>query len=168
MEADESADGELQPRVSFARVRTTAVIERRRWTHVAATYAAASGRLSLFINGELQSAFVAQPSGVLLGKRGVPLIVGRAAPGLEQRNFFGMLDELRVWSVCRSIDQIARHWNRRSHGDEEHLLLYVNGESGADVDVTGNCVAKRDKTLFGDAFFNETANAPVDAPLPQK
>jgi hypothetical protein len=161
----EGTDGELQPRISFARVRSTAVVERRRWTHVAATYAAASGRLSLFMNGELQSAYVATPSGVLLGKRGVPLVVGRTAPALPQRNFFGMVDELRIWSVCRSIDQIARHFNRRSHGDEEHLLLYLNGESGADVDVTGNCVAKRDKTVFGDAFFNETADAPVGAPL---
>jgi hypothetical protein len=129
----EGKDGELQPRISWARVRTTAVIERQRWTHVAATYSASSGRLSLFINGELQSAYVATPSGVLLGKRGVPLIVGRAAPGVEQRNFFGYVDELRVWSVCRSVDDIARHWNRRSHGDEEHLVLYVNGESGADI-----------------------------------
>jgi hypothetical protein len=137
----------------------------------------------LFINGELQSAFVATPSGVLLGKRGVPLIVGRAAPGVPQRNFFGYVDELRIWSVCRSIDDIARHWNRRSHGDEEHLVLYVNGESGADIvsllnivvqksthsvnaqDVTGNCVAKRDNTLAGDALFVANQNAPVEAPL---
>jgi hypothetical protein len=161
----EGADRELQPRISFARVRTTAVVERRRWTHVAATYSAASGRLSLFMNGELQSAYVATPSGVLLGKRGVPLIVGRTAPALPQRNFFGMIDELRIWSVCRSIDQIARHFNRRSYGDEEHLLLYLNGDSGADVDVTGNCVAKRDKALYGDAYFNETVDAPVEAPF---
>ena len=132
------------------------------------TYAAHSGRLSLFINGELQSSYVAQPPGVLLGKRGVPLVVGRSAPGVPQQNFYGQIDELRVWSSARSMDQIARHYDRRVHGDEPGLLLYANAEAGLDVDVTANCIAKLHSVLRSDARVNRDENAPVRRPLDEE
>lgn len=39
-----------------------------------------------------------------------------------------MIDELRIWSICRTAEQIAQTYNKVLYGDEKTLLLYVNGE----------------------------------------
>jgi hypothetical protein len=42
----------------------------------------------------------------------------------------GQMDEMRIWSVARSADEIAEYYNCELNGDEEGLLAYYNFDNG--------------------------------------
>jgi hypothetical protein len=102
------------------RVLSTAVVSSRpafdgRWHHLAATYDARSTPpvLEIFVDG------LADVRGQLAGSR-VPsapdfdLLVG--AGGVGRRPFVGLIDELKIWSVVRTEEQICSDSGRRYVG----------------------------------------------------
>jgi hypothetical protein len=82
-----------EPRLAHATVRSTASVERNVWMHIAATFDSSNGQLAIYFNGALQNAYVAAPPGVMVGKRGTPLLVARSSMSEEGRNFFGIVAE---------------------------------------------------------------------------
>ncbi len=95
------------------------LLPRQRWIHVAATLNGTVGRLYLdgFLVGEYN------------GMK-VPRSVVRNQNYLGQSSFWGhqnanaMIDEVRIWNIGRSRDELASTMNRPLSGSEPGLMIY--------------------------------------------
>lgn len=105
------------------------------WTHVAASYSAASGQLKLYTNGVLAK-IKAQIKGSLR-QTSYPLQVGRTD---VEPHFYakGAVDELRVWSRVKKDDEVSRQMYCRLTGSEEGLAGLWNFDDGTMRDLTGH------------------------------
>jgi len=117
----------LEPR-GYTYVRTPEVQDE--WIHLAATYDAKVGLLTLYTNG-----LIAARSGVeltsktpLRGKRirqtGYGMRIGNSVH--SSANAKGYIDEVRIWTRARSSEEIRRDMNLRLAGNEPHLSGYWN------------------------------------------
>lgn len=123
-------------------VQTDPIMNANQWYHVAAVVD--GGTLSLFINGELinSGSFSGSPTA-----NGQLLTIG-TSPGFPGRTWNGVLDEIRVWNVARSADEIADNQTTAFTGNEAGLVAYLpmNEGSGttaanlADSDCDGELV----------------------------
>jgi hypothetical protein len=87
-----------------------------------------------------------------------------------------MIDEIRIWRSARSASEISRDWHKRFYGDETGLVLvycsdlsiivcsrntisddvqYINGDSGSDIDATGNAVGDVNDILINGAQLKD-------------
>ena len=136
------------------------------WYHVAVTYDASTGLLSLYKNGSLVgSATAAAYTETFLN-------IGN----FNNANYFdGNIDEVRIWSVVRTAAEIAANVSCPLSGAEPGLIAYYNfnqGAAGANNstitqlnDLHGNC--PQNGLLQNFALNGPTSNwiAP-GAPLP--
>jgi len=89
------------------------VVPLRTWTHVAFVYdndpATNTGTARLYANGQFEQEWsVAGPVGDVNGTNGLGL--GGRGPG--GNNVHGTIDEVRIWSVARTAQDIASQYNR--------------------------------------------------------
>ncbi len=110
----------------------TAVIGQ--WAHIALTYG--SGTARLYVDGRQVSSatltHLINPSGQLR--------IGAIATG-TQFPFIGAMDEVRIWSVARTADQIRRQMHQPVTGSESGLVSAWNFDEGAGTfayDVTAS------------------------------
>jgi PKD repeat protein len=92
-------------------------IELDQWQHVAVTYDSAAG-VSILVDGQPQELTQsAVPSGPIRDNAGIDLFIGNAPS--DNVTFDGVIDEVRVWHIVRSAEDIQRCM----HG-------YLTGEEG--------------------------------------
>ncbi|HQE95991.1 MAG TPA: DUF5689 domain-containing protein, partial [Candidatus Marinimicrobia bacterium] len=107
------------------------------WTHVVGTYDGSN--LHLYVNGELvgEASFTAN-----IGQGDAGFYLG----GTWSNYFDGVIDEVRLWNVCRSQADIQNTMNQQLVGDEAGLVGYwpldeeieVNGSYPVCADITTN------------------------------
>jgi hypothetical protein len=91
------------------------------WVHVAGTYDGYEMRL--YINGELAgSTPFAGPA--YYGSRNILLGVGQHWSFGGSKHFRGQMDELRIWNVARTQEEIKSDFGRRLTGSEPGLAGY--------------------------------------------
>jgi hypothetical protein len=114
---------------------STGTLGERMWNHVAATYS--NGTVSLYLNGALDRTV----SGVLTPLVSTePVAFGREGT-YNGDTFKGALDEIRIWNVVRSGQQIAGSLTRRLQGSETGLVGYWRFDEGGGQkagDATGH------------------------------
>jgi hypothetical protein len=118
------------------------------WHHVAAVLDRPNRRLSLYLDGELiaedtdwgnHSAWTSAPVQV----------------GIMTYNFAdlaGEIDELRVWNIARTQEEIRASMHKTLKGDDAGLIGYWNFENGTANDRSKN---GNDGTLIGNAAIIE-------------
>lgn len=122
------------------------------WTHIAATWD--GDTVKMFINGVQQThtATVAPPLNVGSGWTLIGLLGGGVYP------FSGIIDEVRVWNVARTQQQIRENMHLRLNGNETGLQGYWRFDEGSGstaYDATSNA---NDGTLMnGPAWVSSTA-----------
>lgn len=84
-------------------INTTAVIEEKKWTHVALTYDRLVGELKIFINGQIAHSQAASGTVDDTDISDDALRIGQG--------FNGIIDEVRVWASARSSAQIKASYN---------------------------------------------------------
>jgi hypothetical protein len=104
------------------------------WYHLAGT-----------CDGTTMTVFV---NGVALGTQGVAapiliddadLMIGKGDPTFSMGEYFhGELDDIRIWDVARSPEQIRAAMNERLSGKEPGLVACWTFEDGTAKDLTGN------------------------------
>jgi len=124
------------------------------WHHVAATLQSSTGTLALYLDGVL----VAQRSGPTAARVGNtrPLRIGR--DGFNGAFWRGKLDDVRLWNVARTPDQIEAAYRQELSGPREGLVAnwQFDEDSGNQArDAAGGHVAG----LVGGAIFS------TDVPL---
>ncbi len=113
----------------------TGTVNWNTWMHVAITN---DGKVACtYVNGEL----VAKGASDTLLPDNTPFIVGRNLDGKKSNFFKGAIDEVRVWSIAHTQEDIQRTMHRPLVGYEPGLTLYWSMEAGSGeriVDRTGN------------------------------
>ncbi|KAA3616983.1 MAG: T9SS C-terminal target domain-containing protein [Calditrichaeota bacterium] len=141
-----SVDGaKLQGRIPF---------HSKEWTHLAATYN--SSTLSLYVNGELDSSIAlsilpdTSQNAWTFGQRGDDLFW-----------FAGEMDEVRIWDIARSVDQINYYKDFNLRNDVEGLkgLWHFNDAVGA-ARVWEETQNKNHGSVFGAEIIDSIS--PVD------
>ncbi len=93
------------------------------WVHVAATRQAGNGAVQIIINGELQGAGAASNRNPLVARPDL------AFGGFStMRKFIGTIDEIKVWNIVRSVEQISANMRRRPDPAEAGLVGYYSFE----------------------------------------
>ena len=133
------------------------------WMHVAGTRQMSTGAITVFVNGQLEATLLTGNTGPLdeaeLGQIG-----GMWINGTLYSAFDGTVDELRVWNVVRSEQEIADTRYARLNGDEPGLVSYWRFDDGTGLVASDSSTSENHATLgVGDP---DMAPEWVSDPLP--
>jgi hypothetical protein len=131
------------------------------WYHLAGAYD--GNAITVFVNGAgIASEKV---SGALYIDQS-DLFIGRGDPEFSFGEYFhGALDEIRIWSVARSQEEIQAAMNKPLTGEEQGLVAYWNFDDGTAKDLSGH---GNDGSLHGNARIVESPRPASDAPGQKK
>ncbi len=116
-------------------IKTNTVLEDEIWYHIAATY---DGKMmKLYVNGKLESELYASGN---LGISKEPVLIGKRNINSVD-TYKGNIDEVRIWDIARTANQIEKYQRLLLDGDEEGLVGYWKMDDGCNYfgcDNTGN------------------------------
>jgi len=132
-----------------------------KWHHLAGTY---DGRtITVLVNGV---PIASQNASGRLRIDPSDLYVGKGDPRFSSGEYFhGVLDEIRIWNIARSQEQIQTAMNTPLTGKEEGLLAYWNFDDGTAKDLSGH---GNDGFLIADARIVEAPRPASVAPEPEQ
>jgi hypothetical protein len=120
-----------------------------KWYHLAGTYDGST--ITILVNG------LVIDSKNISGRLHIDqsdLYVGKGDPTFSDGEYFhGAIDEIRIWNVARSQEQIQAAINTPLTGKEEGLVGYWNFDEGTAKDLSGH---NNDGILNGDAKIVES------------
>jgi len=128
----------------------------RQWGHIALTYSRENRTVIGYLDG--QEVGRVSNRGKAIATSTEPLIIGVAPWSPAVYGFTGVMDEVRIWKVARTQEEIQDTMNATLTGQEDGLVGYWNFDDGTAKDLSPN---GNDGTLFGDARI-------VEAPLADK
>lgn len=138
-------------------LNTSFTVPLNTWTHVAAVYDGAN--MYVYANGNL---IASQAASVTLPATSNQVNIG-ARIGANTENFTGNIDEVRVWNIARTAEQINGSKNCELAGTESGLLAYYNFNQGTDAAnntgvTTLNAVTGANGTLSNFTLNGTTSN----------
>ncbi len=148
---------------AWSSVNTPQLLGTNAWYHIAGVYD--GSQMKMYINGELQSTedVVGEPT----AGTGVVVNIGDN-PTWPGRFWNGKLDEIRVWSVARTVTEIQANMSIELTGTEVGLVAYYPMNEGAGTitaDVSGNDnggqLINMDNSAWVDGFEPVTADVGV-------
>jgi hypothetical protein len=130
------------------------------WYHLAVAYSKTGGYIKFYVNGTLTNT---------INKGSMPTIAGSQAISMGAwaggRFFKGIMDEVRIWNVARSIEQIQANMNSELLGTEAGLVAYypfnqgiAAGNNTAITTVTDKTANAINGTLTNFAKTGATSN----------
>ena len=130
------------------------------WQHVAVVISGTQGTAWMMVDGARQMTPTAVPSGPVKGTSFIAFgALTDGNPGVKPYwNFAGELDEVRIWGVARTEEEIRRDMRRTLRGNEPGLLAYWNFDEG-DGQVAHDLTANKKHAVLG---LSSTAD-PSDA-----
>jgi hypothetical protein len=128
------------------------------WVHVACIYDPSISFAKVYINGvdtnavntgpnPLTTAIITSTNPIQIGRRGAP------------STFFynGLLDEVRIWNVVRSLSQIQEARSRSLIGNESGLVGYWRFDEGTGIPTADATVNSNTGTLTGATWTTSAA-----------
>ena len=97
------------------------------WTHLAATYDGAYYRF--YLNGVLQDEYWVE---FTISTNNEVLSIGKWFSG-NYNSFAGQIDEMRIWAIARTGEEIVSNMNQTLDGNETGLVAYWNFEDRKSV-----------------------------------
>ena len=141
------------------------------WNHVAfvGDASASSGWLKIYINGKLVKSGGANP-GSDWGKghnpRTAPVRLAKDIQSNGDNYFDGKMDEVRIWSEARTLEEINYNMFKHLNGDEGNLMAYYQMSDASGTTLTDNSTNSKNGTLINmDDNDWVTSNVPL-ADLP--
>jgi hypothetical protein len=138
---------------------STGIVPQNTWTHVAVSLNA--GTLTFYING-----IASGTAAVTFSQDDQPMNIGRQQPTFCVCNHFnGTMDELRLWNVVRTPNQILTNMNRTIPINSAGLAAYYKfdeGTGGTTADATSN---GNNGTLVNAPTWQVPATSPVNRVL---
>jgi hypothetical protein len=127
------------------------------WTHIAAVYDGAN--MYVYANGNL---IASQAATVSLPVTSNQVNIGSRI-GANTENFTGNIDEIRVWNIARTAEQINGSKNCELAGTETGILAYYNFNQGTAAannasETTLNAVTGTNGTLTNFLLNGATSN----------
>jgi hypothetical protein len=104
------------------------------FVHMATTYSAVTGYVRDYINGVKvgeKQIFPADP----ITANDAEFMIGAAPWDSHAYQFYGALDEVRVWNVARTEEELQNTMFRELQGDESGLVAYYNFNTANNTEV---------------------------------
>jgi hypothetical protein len=98
------------------------------WQHVAAVWD--GGELKIYVNGQFDGMIKSGPP----LPNSLPLWIGSSPFGIDT-TWRGSIDEVRIWAVARSQDQIQSNMNQYLCGQQKGLRAYWSFDEGSGQEV---------------------------------
>ena len=127
------------------------------WHHIAMTYEASSHVFELYRDGLFLSQATA--SSEIVDQTHEPVII--AARASKRKFYFGIMDELRFWSVRRSPEEIVFYKNIALTGYEENLVACFTFDKGQGGKILSMAMTEG----FDATAYNRPKLVPSLAPL---
>ena len=127
-------------------------IQKNKWYHVAATIDAKKDIMKLYLNGyEVGRNDFKQATH--LRKTTLPLRIGSSheEERWDHASFVGQIDEVRVWKIARTEQQIRVDMNIQLKGDEKGLIGYWKFDEETDGRISDTSSFNHHGKLIGDA-----------------
>jgi len=103
-----------------------------RWYHLAATYDGHA--ITAYVNGVRVGS---EETGGPIPIDDSDLFIGKGDPEFSMGEYFhGVIDEIRLWNVARTAEQIRSAMNAALTGKEPGLVMYLNFDDGTAKDLT--------------------------------
>jgi len=129
-------------------------IQLNEWQHIAASYNSQTNAMTIYINGQKQvlSYPFQRPYGTIASSQSDTLYIGES--NNMDRAFCGMMDEIRIWNIIRSADDILSNMNESFSNPPEGLVAYWPMRPIASYlkDMTANgihCMIQSPKWVLG-------------------
>jgi hypothetical protein len=91
-------------------------------------------------------------------------MIGKGDPDYSMGEYFhGDIDEIRIWNVARTPEQLRAAMNERLSGKEPGLVAYWPFDDGTPRDLTGN---GNNGAIDGSARIVGVAKSQVPQPKP--
>lgn len=138
-------------------VQSNTVVQNDVWTHVAGVYDGTS--VKIYINGVLEN------SNLVTGNIQVSdlsLYIGKA-PWTNYNNYNGLIDEIRVWNVARTAEQISYGMQHTLTGNETGLAGYWKFDEASGTTTADAISNNNDGNLYNEAYFT-ASGVPVTSP----
>jgi hypothetical protein len=121
----------------FDSVQSTAAVSTGSWEHWAVVFDRNQGVVQFYRNGALNSTTpVAFPIGAV--DQTDPILIGADKASGGSRFFQGNLDDIRVWNLARTSQQIQDNFKKELQGNETGLVAYWNFNANNTNDLTSN------------------------------
>jgi len=118
-----------------------------KWHHIAFTYDVQTGIVKVYYNGDLlHSTTASKPIKPGTG----PLRIGARVYDEYPEYFCGMLDEVRIWSVVRTDDQIKANYKKQLTGNETGLSAYYDFNSALNGVILDKSPNQNNGSFSGD------------------
>jgi len=122
-------------------VAGTTRIQTGQWYHIAGVHSASDRTLKIYVNGVLDGPPL-QTEGAP-NQQDSPVRLGANDPGWNlDENFKGIIDEVRIWKIARTQEQIQAAMHSQLTGQERGLVAYWRLDEGAGQNAY-------DRTAFG-------------------
>jgi hypothetical protein len=128
-----------------------AIPELNTWTHISAVFNA-SGNVSIFVNGTLQSTGNLNLNSSISS---VPMTFGRLN-GPFPGYYDGLTDDVHIWNTALTQSQIQQYMNCPPTGNEPGLVGYWDFEEGTGTTATDLSANGNDGTINGAAYSTDT------------
>jgi subtilisin-like proprotein convertase family protein/subtilisin family serine protease len=94
------------------------------WQHIAASYDSKTHSMNIYIDGQKQSLFYPfqRPYSTIASTQSDTFYIGESSN--KDRAFQGMMDEIRIWNIVRSSDDIKSQMNQSFSDIPEGLAAY--------------------------------------------
>ena len=127
-------------------------IEKNKWYHVAGTIDAKNDIMKLYLNGSEVGRNDFKQA-LHLRKTTLPFRIGcsHEEERWDHASFVGQIDEVRVWNVARTEQQIRADMNKQLKGDEPGLVGYWKFDEETEGRVSDSSPNKNDGQLIGNA-----------------
>jgi Concanavalin A-like lectin/glucanases superfamily len=159
---DDFTAGVLADRFAFAvgnpdtTVEGTTLVTTGEWVHVAVTRQASTGQLQLFVNGLLDGSTIAPNQNPLAA----PMSISFGGVALV-RNYIGLMDEVRIWNVVRSAEQLASSLRVRLSGSEPGLVGYYPFEDRGPTQTADLSTSAAHAEVVGANYATSSALCPA-------
>ena len=165
-----SAGGRLYPEIndedktdSFAFQEGNVPLEE--WSHIALTFSREHRIMIGYINGEEVGRI--SNSGKTIAASTEPLIIGTGTRGFRKDQFWfiGIMDELRIWNVARTQEEIQATMHTSLIASEPELIGYWRFDEPPDSKIASDSSPYGNNgALLGSAVFVES-DAPIQLPF---
>jgi Concanavalin A-like lectin/glucanases superfamily/Secretion system C-terminal sorting domain len=105
------------------------------WIHIASTFQA-GGKLTNYING-IEVGSVDVPSNII-GENETPFVIGLAPWDFYSYEYFGDIDEVRIWNTTRTEDELQAFMHKSIDIETPGLVAYYNFNDSEGTSTTDN------------------------------
>lgn len=122
------------------------------WVHVAATWENGTNTIpTLYVNGTPTGAFFSDATGISgVGTNAEPLLIGRGYVGqnADFTDLDGKLDEVRIWNVVRTAQEIADNYDQEISAQAGLVGYWKVNNDLTDTSGNGNTLTNNNGAVF--------------------